>query len=268
MEKAGSAELIGMIGAFIDQGGQEAMESAGSYLMQLDASSIKKIAGLFENLHNRKARKAVVDILAGVCAGNGKALTEFLRHRQWFVARNIAIVLGRVADAETVPSLGAALKHEDPKVRREVIHSLAAIKTEKAQGYLADAISDPDRQNRALAARLLTETTPDKAFERLLLVISDKKFVDKESAEMREVFELLGRAGRENAVPALAKWFQIRGFIVGKLYEKSMVCAAYGLAAAGGAEAERLLRGGAGSKSRPIQNACSEALKLMSGAEG
>ncbi len=36
IEKAGSAELVGMVGEFIDQGGPEAMESAGSYLMQLD----------------------------------------------------------------------------------------------------------------------------------------------------------------------------------------------------------------------------------------
>lgn len=263
LEKAGSRELVGMVGEFMDQGGPEAMESAGSYLMQLDLKALKSLVGLLETLENRKARKAVADIIAAICSGNGKALTEFLGHRFWFVTRNIALILCKVADPDTLPALGAALKHPEPRVRREVIHALGALKTDKADGFLSEAISDPDRNNRALAARLLTERSQDKAFDRLLSIVSDKKFDDRGFEEKRELLEFLGHAGKEKAVPFLSGKFRKKVFLGGKESEQNRACAAYGLAAAGSEEAAALLRDGANSKSRALQTACADALKRM-----
>jgi hypothetical protein len=263
LEKARSRELIVMVGEFIDQGGPEAMESAGSYLMQLDLRALKNMVGLLETLENRKARKALADIIAAICAGNGKPLTEFLGHRFWFVARNIAMILCKVADPDTLPALGAAIRNPEPRVRREVIQALGALKTDRADGFLSESISDPDRNNRALAARILTDRSPQKAFDRLLTLVSDKKFDNREFEEKRELLEFLGRAGKEKAVPFLTEKFGKKGFFGGKESERNRVCAAYGLAAAGGDEAAALLKDGANSKSRALQTACADALKRM-----
>jgi hypothetical protein len=263
LEKARSRELVVMVGEFIDQGGPEAMESAGSYLMQLDLRALTNMVGLLETLENRKARKALADIIAGICASNGKPLTEFLGHRFWFVARNIAMILCKVADPDTLPALGGALKHQEPRVRREVIHALGALKSDKADGLLSEAISDADRHNRALAVRLLTERSPLKAFDRLLALVSDKKFDDLGSEEKRELLEFLGRAGKEQAIPFLAGKFGKKGFFAGMAGERNRVCAAYGLAAAGGEEAAALLKVGANSKSKTLRDACTDALRRM-----
>ena len=264
LERAGSRELVAMVGEFIDQGGPEAMESAGSYLMQLDLKALKNLVGLLETLENRKARKALADIIAAICAGNGKVLTEFLGHRFWFVARNIAMILCKVADPDTLPALGAALKNPEPRVRREVIHALGALKTDKADGFLSEAISDPDRNNRSVAARLLSDRSPAKAFDRLLSVVSEKRFDDREFEEKRELLEFLGRTGKERAVPFLAGKFRKKGFLGGKESERNRACAAYGLAAVGGEEAAALLKDGSNSKSGALQSACADALKRMS----
>ncbi len=226
-------------------------------------TALKNITGLLETLQNRKARKAVADIIATICAGNGKMLTEYLGHRFWFVARNIAMILCKVADPDTLPALGSALKHPEPRVRREVIHALGALKSEKSDVFLSEAISDPDHNNCALASRLLTDRSPDKAFDRLLSIVSDKKFDNRDFAEKRELLEFLGRAGKEKAFPFLAVKFQKKGFLGGKESELNRACAAYGLGAAGGENAAALLREGASSKSRALHLACTDALKRM-----
>jgi hypothetical protein len=263
IDRACSGDLIKKVGQYIGQGGLEAMESAGSYLSQLDARALGPTVTLLEDVENRKTRKAICDIITAQCGGNGKLLTPFLNHKYWFVVRNIVMILGKVADPDTVEALVGALNNSDPKVRREVVYALATIKGEKAEDFLAQAISDRDRSVRALAARLLTEQVPEKAYARLVEAVSEKGFQGKDFDEKKEVFELLGRAGGEKAVPYFAAEFRKKGLWGSQKRDKSRACAAYGLAAAGGDEAYELLQSGIDSKSKVIRTACIDGLKRL-----
>ncbi len=263
VDKASSDALIKMVGDYISQGGQEAMEAAGSYLTQLDIRALGPMVGLLESLESRKARKAVCDIISAQCGTDGSALLPYLKHRYWYVTRNVVMVLGKVADQDTVPAIGELAKHEDARVRKEALNALAAIKGKVAEDIIAGMLSDPDRQVRGLSGRLLTELAPERAFELLSQSVSRKEFDDREFDEKKEVFELIGRSGGPKAVPFMLERFKKKGFFGGQKRDRMRACAAYGLAAAGGEEAYGLLRSEIDSKSRIVRAACLDGLKRI-----
>lgn len=261
--RACSAPLVKVVGEHIDQGGMEAMEAAGSYLMQLDARAVPAIVGLLETLGNRKSRKAVCDIISDVCGGDGSHLLPFIGHGQWYVVRNVVMVLGKVADPSTVDAVGGALSHLEPKVRREALQALAVIKGATAASYLEKGLSDPAKQNRMTAGRLLAELSPERAFEALTALTAAKEFDDRDLDEKKETYGLIGRTGGERALAFLSERFRKKGFFQGQKREEARVCAAWGLAATGTDEAAKLLKAETGSKSGPLRAACIQGLRGM-----
>ncbi len=263
VNRAASEKLVGRVGEFIEQGGQEALEAAGSYLTQLDSRAIPPTVKLLEGTGNRRSRKAVCDIMQSQCGGNGKILLPFLSGKPWYVMRNVLMILGKIADTETVQAVGAALKHEDPRVRREAISALSAIKGKKAEDFIAGSLGDEDKSVRLLCARALAELSPEKAYERLMLLAEGKKFNERESDEKKDIYEIIGRTGKERAFPFFARQFERKGLLGLQKFEKERALAAYGLAACGTEGAYNALQSGIDSKSKPLRTACLDGLKRM-----
>ena len=267
MERACSDPVIKKVGACIGQGGPAAMESAGSYLMGLDTRVVGPVVGLLESVDSRMSRKALCEILVGLCAGSAAPLVPFLSHRSWFVVRNVVMVLGRVGDPEAVAALGGCLRHREAKVRRETLQTLSALKCSKSEDLLEGCLRDADGTNRIFAGRLLANMNPGRAFESFSALLREKEFERRPFEERKEFFELFGRTGREKALPMLAGRFARKGFLGVVKRDDARACAAYGLAAAGGDEAYGLLKTESGSKSKLLRNACLGGLRRMDRAK-
>ncbi len=263
VNRAASGKLVGRVGEFIEQGGQEALEAAGSYLTQLDSRAIPPTVRLLETIPTRRIRKAVCDIVQSQCGGNGKLLLPFLSGEPWYVVRNVVMILGKVADPDTAQALGGSLGHNDPRVRREAVNALLAIKGKKAEEFIAGALADADKSVRVLSARVLAELSPEKAYERLMHLASEKGFGERESGEKKEIYEIIGRLGKEKAFPFFARLFEKKGFLGLQKFDKERALAAYGLAACGTSEAYQALQSEIDSKSRPVRTACLEGLRRM-----
>ena len=260
---AASEGPVTKVGEHIDGTDIEALESGGSYLAQLDTRAVPSVIHILEFLGNRKTRKTICDILAGLCKGDGKLLVPYLKHKQWFVVRNVVMVLGKIADQDTVPAVGLAMKHSDTRVRREALTSLAAIGGQRAESIISDSIADPDKNVRLTAAKTFSEISPDKAYPKLLEVASSGAFRDRDLGEKKELYEYIGMSGGAKALPALSK--QLTSWRPSIITDQDLprVLAAYGLAATGLPEAAALLQEGASSKSLRVRDACQEALRNM-----
>ncbi len=263
VNRAASEKLVGRVGEFIEQGGQEALEAAGSYLTQLDSRAIPPTVDLLETINTRRTRKAVCDIVQSQCGGNGKLLLPFLSGKPWYVVRNILMILGKAADPDTVQAVGASLKHNDPRVRREAITALQSIKGKKAEDFIAGALADEDKSVRVMSARVMAELSPEKAYERLMNMASEKGFDGREFDEKKEIYEIIGRTGREKAFGFFARQFEKKGFLGLQKFEKERALAVYGLAACGTGEAYQTLQSEIDSKSKLVRTACLEGLRRM-----
>ena len=106
------------------------------------------------------ARRFLVGVLSRASPKATPALVARTRSGPWYVARNLAIVLGNRRDPRALPALRALTRHPHPKVRREAILALGRLGTEEARqalGRLARSrrtgAAERDLARRALEAR-------------------------------------------------------------------------------------------------------------------
>lgn len=263
LDRASSDTVLKKVGQFIDESGTEALESAGSYLSQLDERAAGPMVGLLETLKDRKSRRTLCDIIPGTVKGSCRPLVPHLRHRYWYVARNIAMILGRMGDREAVRPLGSALKNEEPRVRKEAVVALAAIGGDEAAGFMETALDDEVRVIRSVATRLLAELDPERAYLRLMEISQGKDFKDRDFDEKKEILETIGRTGKQAAFEYLSGLFKKKGLFGGAKRDMLRACAAYGLAAVGGEEALALLKSETGSKSKALRAACAQCVRHL-----
>ena len=263
INRASSDVLITKVGEYIDHGEAEAVEASGAFLRALDRRAVGSMVKMLEKLSSRKARKPVCEIIAGLCGGDGKELLGHLKGGQWYLIRNVAMILGEIKDPSAVNDLGVALRHPDQRVRREVITALAKTGGESACGYVAGRLSDSEQKVRETACRSLVEMNPSRAFTEISEIIGSEEFDDRQLDEKKLFHELLGRAGGGKAVPFLTDRFAKKGIFSTHKKEDQRVCAAYGLAATGTVEAEEILVEGSKSGPTAVREACSHALRRI-----
>jgi len=109
------------------------------------------------------SRRLIVDVLSSFSHACTRAIAAHAHGKPWFVARNLAIVLGRGGDPRAALALERMADHDHPKVRREALRALAGLDTPSAWRFLGQvaASSRHGRADRELAAALL-KSTPQK----------------------------------------------------------------------------------------------------------
>ncbi len=110
------------------------------------------------------ARRFLVGALSRTSPKATPALVARTRSGPWYVARNLAIVLGNRRDPRSLPALRALARHPHPKVRREAILALGRLGTAEAVQVLG-RIARSRRAGpaeRDLARRILRAREPGK----------------------------------------------------------------------------------------------------------
>src|SRR2546422_346676 len=110
-------------------------------------------------------RRGVFDALRQMTEGT-EQLVHMLEHREWFVVRNVAELIGELGMDEAVPALARRLEHDDELVRRAGAACLPQIRGRgpprrggpgRAARSVAGTAEDGDRHVRAAARPPLTE---------------------------------------------------------------------------------------------------------------
>lgn len=161
------------------------------------------------------ARKALVDMIAGMAPRHIGELGRRTGDPRWYFVRNIVGILGSTRSPSALPHLSRTLRHSDARVRRETIRAAASIKDRLAEEMLVAALSDEDGQNVALAARYLGSLKAPFAVPALAAVARADGRGSREIAPRIEAIEALGTLGTSEAVAALADVSRHRGILRG-----------------------------------------------------
>jgi len=125
------------------------------------------VARLIERLEHEPGalrRRRICDLLADVAADDPGWLVPYLDHPSWYVARNLAYVLGEIRDPHGIASLIVLSRHPEYRVRREVVDALRKIPGERSREALRVFFHDPDpRIRRHLIDGLASAYDPDAA---------------------------------------------------------------------------------------------------------
>lgn len=125
-------------------------------MLRLGGEAVYQVA--FDQLAKERERARRLFLLALFVEIGDDAvyfLSRQIEHRDWFVVRNVAYLLGKIGLDIGVDALERVLHHPDMRVQREVLRSLATIKGTQAEGILKRCLRDPEPSIRGLAAEWL-----------------------------------------------------------------------------------------------------------------
>lgn len=182
---------------------------------------------------------------------------DMLNHHQWFVARNIADLLGELRVIDAVPALGRALDHPEPKVQRAAAVALAKIGTPAAAVYLRRTLKEGAPALRGIIAGAIGGRASG-ALAMPLVLAAD---TEEDPQLLREYFQALGRIGSRDAMNALAKAAEPGGSLLRRKPAGPRIAAIEGLKLAGGPAAAKILEDLCNDGEKEVRAAARTALE-------
>jgi len=263
IDQAGEEEKIRRVGSVLNEKEMIDLSKVKQYLLSLNWNSISPILHVLRDLKYSPARKMVCEVLEEVGKDHIGVVGEGVYDSLWYVARNVAFVLGRIGKEEGVKVLKNIINHSDLRVRKEVITSLAKIGGKEAQALLVSALDDEDKPIRILASRGLARRKEKEALSALMKIIQSDLFIDALSDEKRQMLESLALIGEDEVVPFLKKLVNKRRWLKKDKHNETRIFAIRALGFIMTQKANETLKELSEKRNKVIRQACQYALRKM-----
>ncbi|MCI0546638.1 MAG: HEAT repeat domain-containing protein, partial [Candidatus Rokubacteria bacterium] len=174
-----------------------------------------------------------------------------LEDPRWFLVRNVIHILGELGDPAILPSLRGAARHEDARVRKEVVKTALRLGGPDAEALVVQACSDPDRTVQVAGAMALSGMKGPETEAVILDLIARTGVGAGADAEMRQ--EAIAAAGRRKMAEAVAPLREIlrrRGLLGYTESTELRIAAARALGGIGNEEALEILRAASNEDAR------------------
>src|SRR4030066_1198611 len=233
-----------------------------SILAMLNKNSILPMTNMLSDLEQIKSRRVVCDALAVLAKDNLETVLKKLQDENWYIVRNILYVLGRVGDARVLSHIKRIRDHIEPKVRKEIIHTLTEIKSDEAKNMIVSYLNDSDNTVRVSALKRISSMEHRKAVPDILQIISSDGFDSKEHCEKKEFFEALAILGTKDQLPYLKELLMKRSRLFGRAkVDELRILSVHALRKMTIPGAIDIIREGASSSDKVIRKICEDALR-------
>ncbi|MCC6545217.1 MAG: HEAT repeat domain-containing protein [Nitrospirae bacterium] len=231
-------------------------------LTMLNKKSILPMTNMLSSLEQMKNRHVVCDALAVLAKDDLDSVLNKLHDDNWYIVRNIVYVLGRIADSRVLSHINSIKDHREPRVRKEIIHTLSEINSDEAKNMLVLYLNDSDSSVRVSALKRLTLMGHRKAVSEILRIITSEAFDRREIFEKKELFYSLADLGSEDQLPFLKELLMKKSRLFGRARVDEMrLLSVHALRKMNVSAATDIIREGASSSDKVIRKICEDALR-------
>jgi HEAT repeat protein len=269
IDLAGSGERIERLKNVLNSEDTKDLDHLHAYLVLHHKNAISSLINLLGTLNKMKPRRILCEAMVELARDETGILINRLTDRRWYTVRNIAYILGKIGNEQVVDALVPLIHHSESRVRKEVLRAYEVLPGFKSKQYLMKFLHDEDSSIRILTAKSLAQSAlggkVTGATERLLEIINDVRFKDRDLYEKKEIFDALGRVGGNTILPVMHKilrqraWFR---FNQGRV-EELKLCAIIALKRIKTPEAVKVLKEGATLKNKNVREACIRVLSEL-----
>lgn len=146
-------------------------------------------------------RKPFLGFLAAHKRAAVPALLKRLSDPSWYLVRNVLLILGEIADPATIAAIAPALKHAEPRVRRDAAAALGKIGGPRAFALLRECLADPEVHEVAL--RSLAAIDRRRTIGAFLEMTERVDLFGRGHRQLKEAIATLGALGGNESVPRL-----------------------------------------------------------------
>ncbi|CAG1066825.1 hypothetical protein BAC1_02463 [uncultured bacterium] len=183
-----------------------------------------------------------------------------LKHQAWFVCRQMVSLLGDVGGPESIPALEASYRHEEPRVKKEVMKSLVKIGTQRATSFLTDKLHEQDPSLMAQAIISLGMLKDPASIEPLAAIAAKRENFSDLMETQKEAVKALGIIGDARAVPHLVRILFRKVWFGRKANDELRLLAALSLGMIGTPDALKAVKEASLSAAGELQTACKRVL--------
>lgn len=231
------------------------------YLTMLTKAAIVPLAEAMGVISDRKIRKVFCESLAELVKSEPHLLAGLSRDNRWFVARNVAYILGLTKNPEALRILRSLAAHANEKVRAETVRAAAPMGM-GARDIVHRALVDADRSVRILGFEVIAPFRDDHTAGILLTQLGEKEFETKDAAEKKALALAAARVMGEHALAPLSVLLtKRRAFGGGTSDAETRAASAAGIAAINTPSATDYLKQGMAAGDAGLAAACQHALR-------
>ena len=194
-ETAADVETITLLAQMAHDFGRDSAEYALilEYLRTLIEPAYYVLLERLEHEHDRTLRLTIRGLLIALGKVHVEALRSRVLHKRWFVARNVASILGEIGGEKAVEALAEAARHEEPRVRREALNALGKTGGPGAALAISGALEDTDNDVALCAARWLTTLEEASPLDGLFGIIQSARFNRLDPDTVMSAIQTIGR---------------------------------------------------------------------------
>jgi len=155
-------------------------------------------------------RRMLCDLIVALASDRVGDVGLFATDGRWYLARNVAYILGRLGDPQGIGYVARLTAHRDHRVRSEAVAALASIGGPDADTLLGKLLDDVDGRIRLKAVLSMSDRAVMLALPKLLRLLERLDPMQMTFALKQEIIAALARARVRDAIPALARFSQHR----------------------------------------------------------
>ena len=248
----------------LDEGDAEDHARFSAFTVALGPPALEFGCEVLARAGKARARAAACTALCYLCGEQPELLAPWLADSRWHVVRNIVFVLGLIGGPPVVPLLRAVVRHEEPRVRRQLVQALGSVPREDRIPILLDQLDTRDPQLLAAALNMLLRDKDPAIAAAILETISEPGFESRSENNQRVLFGALAEVADDAAVPPLEALVHKGGWFARRTPMRA--AAARTLVRIGTPAALEALEAGLRSRSEAVRSVCLEALASRSRA--
>jgi HEAT repeat protein len=252
------------LGGVLDDARAEASNARAvrEILGSLRENAVGPLCTLLSRLENMQARKLVCQVLAAAAVAEPAMLARRAEGEPWYVARNMAYVMGRIGGSKVLPHLRRWSRHGEPRVRVEVARALGRVRHHSSATILCEMLADEETRVRQSAVWSLATLGDVRVLARLRAILFDERsFRSRRPEERDDFFRTYGRLADEVVYQELVRLLQHRTLVGVGWQTELRRGAALALGETGRPEAAELLDRQLGTRDTRLREACASALR-------
>ena len=255
-----SDEIINIFGELLNSGIEIDDKTFKEFIEFLDKKAITPLVKILGELKTLRIKEKIIDALVFLGKQDIKTLAMALNDKRWYVVRNIIYILRTIRDKGAVEYLLKTIRHEDARVRKEIIRALSELGGQEVLQPLKERLEDADAGVRTEAVRAIGNIGSVVARKIILEKISDKTFKERDFEEKKGFYEVLSRWKDPDVLNFLTKSLRKSSFFWWIKNYENMACAAYCLGLLGNKDALPFLYRHKNSKNKLLKEFAQAAI--------
>jgi HEAT repeat protein len=175
-------------------------------------ASIEALKPLLMNEEETPGYQRAADMVVAFKVPAVNRLAALTEDNRWFVQRNGARLLGRIAAAEAVPLLQPLLRKGDPRVARAAVSALGVIPDPSAARAIHTILRSATGETRSAVIAALVADRDARVVPMLARIVGESEPLGKDHEVVLETLTALGAVGHEDAIAPIAAAIQVRSF--------------------------------------------------------